>query len=55
MLFGETFAVCCENHMEHTNTHYGQNAGFYHVKVGGAYKPVGFKGLSEHSLLHNGQ
>jgi hypothetical protein len=28
MLFGETDAVYCENHMEHTNTLCGQNADF---------------------------
>jgi hypothetical protein len=28
MLFGETVAVYCENHMEHTDTLYGQNAEF---------------------------
>jgi hypothetical protein len=26
MLFGETVAVYCENHTEHTDTLYGQNA-----------------------------
>jgi hypothetical protein len=26
MLFGETIAVYCENHMKHTNTLCGQNA-----------------------------
>jgi translation initiation factor IF-1 len=29
MLFGETVAVYCENHTEHTNTLWGQNAEFY--------------------------
>jgi hypothetical protein len=28
MLFGETVAVYCENHTEHTNTLCGQNAEF---------------------------
>jgi hypothetical protein len=28
MLFGETVAVYCENHTEHTDTLRGQNAGF---------------------------
>jgi hypothetical protein len=28
MLFRETVAVYCENHMEHTNTLCGQNAEF---------------------------
>jgi hypothetical protein len=33
MLFGETVDVYCENHMEHTNTLCGQNAGFWYVKA----------------------
>jgi hypothetical protein len=37
MLFGETVAVYCENHMEHTDTLRGQNAEFWYVKAGGAY------------------
>jgi hypothetical protein len=37
MLFGETVAVYCENHMEHTNTLCGQNAEFWRVKAGGIY------------------
>jgi hypothetical protein len=32
MLFGETVAVYCENHTEHTNTLCGQNAEFYVLK-----------------------
>jgi hypothetical protein len=28
MLFGETVAVYCENHMEHTDTLCGQNVEF---------------------------
>jgi hypothetical protein len=35
MLFGETVAVYCENHMEHTNILCGQNAEY--VKAGGMY------------------
>jgi hypothetical protein len=31
MLFSETVAVYCENHMEHTNTLCGQNAEFYNI------------------------
>jgi translation initiation factor IF-1 len=34
MLFGETVAVYCENHTEHTNTLCGKNAGFWYVKAG---------------------
>jgi hypothetical protein len=37
MLFGDTAAVYCENHKEHTNTLCGQNAEFWYVKAGGAY------------------
>jgi hypothetical protein len=33
MLFGETVAVYCENHTEHTNTLCGQNAEFFNVKI----------------------
>jgi hypothetical protein len=37
MLFKETFAVYCENHTEHTDTFFRQNAGFYYVKACGSY------------------
>jgi hypothetical protein len=37
MLFGETVAVYCENHTEHTDTLRGQNAEFWYVKAGGTY------------------
>jgi hypothetical protein len=37
MLFGETVAVYCENHTEHTDTLCGQNAEFFSVKVSGIY------------------
>jgi hypothetical protein len=37
MLFGETVAVYCENHTEHTDTLCGQSAGFWYVKTGGKY------------------
>jgi hypothetical protein len=37
MLFRETVAVYCENHMEHTDTLCGQNAGFWYVKADGKY------------------
>jgi hypothetical protein len=33
MLFGETVAVYCENHTEHTDTLCGQNAEFWCVKA----------------------
>jgi hypothetical protein len=35
MLFGETVAVYCENHTEHTATLCGQNAEFQCVKACG--------------------
>jgi hypothetical protein len=37
MLFGETVAVYCENHTEHTNILRGQNAESWCVKEGGTY------------------
>jgi hypothetical protein len=37
MLFGETVAVYCENHTEHTDTLCGQNAEFWCVKAGVIY------------------
>jgi hypothetical protein len=37
MLFGETVAVYCENHTEHTDTLCGQNAVLLYVKAGGIY------------------
>jgi hypothetical protein len=35
MLFRETVAVYCENHMEHTNTLCEQDVKFYFIKAGG--------------------
>jgi hypothetical protein len=37
MLFGETVAVHCENHTEHTDTLCGQNAEFWYIKGDGMY------------------
>jgi hypothetical protein len=37
MLFGETVAVYCENHMEHTNTLRGQNAEFCNIHKSSSY------------------
>jgi hypothetical protein len=37
MLFRETAAVYCENHMEHTNTICGKNAKFVNLKTGSTY------------------
>jgi hypothetical protein len=37
MLFGETVAVYCENHTEHTDTLCGQNTEFSYVKTSGTY------------------
>jgi hypothetical protein len=33
MLFGETVAVYCETHMEHTNTLCGQNAEALYIRI----------------------
>jgi hypothetical protein len=33
MLFGETVAVCCENHTEHINTLCGQNAETLYIRI----------------------
>jgi hypothetical protein len=37
MLLGETVAVYCENHTEHTDTLRGQNAEFWYVKASGTF------------------
>jgi hypothetical protein len=37
MLFGETVAVYCENHTEHTDTLCMQNEELLNVKAGGTY------------------
>jgi hypothetical protein len=37
MLFGETVAVYCEYHTEHTNALCGQSAEFKYVKADGTY------------------
>jgi hypothetical protein len=37
MLFGETVAVYCENHTEHTDTFCEQNVEFWWGKVSGTY------------------
>jgi hypothetical protein len=37
MLFTETIAVCCENHMVYINTLYGKNSRIMNVKIGGVY------------------
>jgi hypothetical protein len=37
MLFGETVAVYCENHTEHTNTLCGQNVQFYNMYTFSSY------------------
>jgi hypothetical protein len=44
MLFGETVAVYCGNHTEHTNTLCGQNAGLCNDKASGTYS-VGLRCL----------
>jgi hypothetical protein len=45
MLFVRTVTSYCENHMEPTNTMYGQNAELLIVKAGG------LKGLSHFSCI----
>jgi hypothetical protein len=37
MMFRETVAVYCENHMEHINTLCGQNTEFSNIKKDGTY------------------
>jgi hypothetical protein len=37
MLFRETVAVYCDNHMDHTGTPCGQNEEFQYVPAGGIY------------------
>jgi hypothetical protein len=37
MVFGETVAVYCENHTEHTDTVCGQTVEFLDAKLGGTY------------------
>jgi hypothetical protein len=37
MLFRETVAVYCENHMKHTNILHGQRAEFQYFRTGGTH------------------
>jgi hypothetical protein len=37
MLFGETVAVCCESHTEHTDILRGQKTEFWYVTASGAH------------------
>jgi hypothetical protein len=37
MLFRETVAVYCKNHMEHTNTVCEEESEIYNIKAGGTY------------------
>jgi hypothetical protein len=37
MLFRETVAVYCENHMEHKNTLFGQDNEIFNIEEGGTY------------------
>jgi hypothetical protein len=46
MLFGEKVVVCCENHAEHRDTLYGQNAKYWCVKRDGIYSKTKLHGLS---------
>jgi hypothetical protein len=43
-LFRETIAVYCENHMEHTNTLFGENAQFSPYLTGNT-SPLSYKAL----------
>jgi hypothetical protein len=43
MLFGETVAVYCESHTEHTDTLCWQNAEFWCGKAGGTYSNQALK------------
>jgi hypothetical protein len=38
MVFGETVAAYREDHAEHTDALYAQNAEFTYVKAGGTYR-----------------
>jgi hypothetical protein len=53
MLFTETFAVYCENHMEDTDTPCRQNAEFWYVEAGGKYSDhwLGFQGLRSRNFV----
>jgi hypothetical protein len=51
MLFGETVAVYCKNHTEHTDTLCGQNAEILCVKAGAILCSDHFKRLSTGTIL----
>jgi hypothetical protein len=51
MLFGETVAVYCENHTEHTNIFCGQNVEFWYVKAGGTYITTGLYRLKAQECI----
>jgi hypothetical protein len=50
MLFGETVAVYCENHTEHTNRLSEQNGAFNYVKSGGTYSNHWFLSFKEFKI-----
>jgi hypothetical protein len=52
MLFGETVAVYCENHTEHTDTLCGQNVEFWYVKAGGTYSDHWALKVNINDFLH---
>jgi hypothetical protein len=52
MLFGETVAACCENHMEHTNTLCGQNDEFSSVNACAGFEAVTAMLLESCCFLH---
>jgi hypothetical protein len=46
MLFLETIAVNCENHMKHTNTPRGQSVEFHYVEAGDRYRAIELEGIT---------
>jgi hypothetical protein len=53
VLFGETVAVYCEKHTEHTDTLCGQNEKFWYVTAGGTYSNHWIGGI--HGRAHGQQ
>jgi hypothetical protein len=50
MLFRETVAVYCENHMEHTDTPCSQNSEFQYVKAGGTIVTTGLQRVKHYTM-----
>jgi hypothetical protein len=51
MLFRETVAVYCENHMEHINTLFRQNAEMFNIKARGIHVVVAVLEVVNYSLF----